>query len=578
MKSFYSSHSMVIRVSLRSSYYLVMICSLLGLACEEARKIQLKPSNGSMMELDEMIEQNLDPIDQVLAEEAFATIPTGHTALRRLTLEQIKHALQDVLGSDILVPNVAEPAVVQNGLVAVGASIASFSSRGTNSIEQMAYTVAQQAMDEAHRQQSVTCIPQANRDDQCARDVMTRLGLKLWRRPLQEEELVELIDLVGKASDVLNDFYAGIEFGIARLIQAPHFLFRTEIGQAHASDDEVHYFTSYELASRLSFLLWNTTPDDELLAAAKNDLLQDRVELLAQAERLLTSDRIRVGIRAFFNDFLELRELEELRKDPDTFENYSSKIPQDAREETLKLLEYITVDTSSDIRSMMLSSFSFINPVLATVYQVPAPNPTGFAYVDYPSSNMRSGILTHVSFLALHSHAIDSSATLRGKAVRSTLLCQEIPVPPVDVDTSIPEPSAEQQTLRQRVAHHLTEPSCAGCHALTDPIGLGLENFDALGSWRTLDHGAKVDASGQLDGVDFQHPQDLAQAIAEHPNFLPCLMQKLSAYAIGRPIQSQEEEWLNTLIDRFDTHNYQVRPMLRELIASPLFRTAGHPQ
>ena len=178
----------------------------------------------------------------------------------------------------------------------------------------------------------------------------------------------------------------------------------------------------------------------------------------------------------------------------------------------------------------------------------------------------------------MHAHAIHSSATLRGKAVRTVLLCQEIPIPPVNVDTSIPEPSAEQQTLRERVTQHLTDPTCAGCHKLTDPIGLGLENFDAIGSWRTLDHGAMIDPSGELDGTPFETPQELALAIARHPNFAPCFTRKLSAYALGRSLNTEEDAWLEILTQRLDFHQFRLLPIIKELIMSPLFRRAGTPQ
>jgi hypothetical protein len=552
----------------RLNWVMIMMIIATGLGCKEAKRRQLDPPNGS--------EQS--NMTELLGETDFTEGTHGATALRRLTTEQISRSLHDVLGDHLLIPDVAEPAVVQGGLVAIGSSIASISSRGVGSIESLAYTVADQALAEAYRDDLVPCRPQGQRDDDCATQFVERLGLKLWRRPLESDEHQELVELAGTAAESLSNFYSGLAFALARLIQSPHFIFRTEIGIENSSTDSRRQFTDYELASRLSYFLWNTCPDQALLDAAAAGDLSTREGLITQTERLLASPKAREGLGFFFNDYLNLWKLAKVRKDSDTFENYSGDLPTYAREETLRLLAYLTFDEQSDLRDMMTSQVSFINPLLATIYRVPAPDPDDFAYVELPEDNQRAGVLTQVSFLTMHAHAIHSSATLRGKAVRTILLCQDIPIPPVDVDTSIPEPSTEQQTLRERVAQHLTDPTCAGCHQLTDPIGLGLENFDALGSWRTLDHGAVIDPSGELDGLEFTNPQELALAIATHPNFSPCFIQKLASYALGRPLVSDEEAWIEVLSTRLTHHQFRLLPMIKELIVSPLFRGAGHPQ
>ena len=200
-----------------------------------------------------------------------------------------------------------------------------------------------------------------------------------------------------------------------------------------------------------------------------------------------------------------------------------------------------------------------------------------FTYVELPKSGDRAGLLGHASFLSLHAHAVSSSATLRGKAVRSILLCQHIPVAPVDVDTSIPEASGNTLTLRDRVAEHLENPSCAACHELLDPIGLGLENFDGMGRYRTLDNGAMIDPAGTLDFTDFSNARELSQAIGEHPDFTRCMVRTLGRYASGRLEVEEEEAWLDTLDDRFEHHDYRVRAWLLEIVMSPLFRSAGAP-
>lgn len=474
-------------------FILISACLMTMMSgCKEPRRLQLQSQ----------IEQTAGESEgsELLSEEAFPDGENGDTALRRLTEKQIFRSLRDILGAHLLIQGIAEPDVVQGGLVAIGSSIASLSSRGVDSIEELSYSVAEQALHEDHRDELVSCRPSSIRDDECATEAIVTLGLRLWRRPLVVEEIQELVELAGGAAETLTDFYSGLEFALARLIQSPHFLFRAELGEEGESANEQRRFNDYELASRLSYFVWNSCPDQILLEAAATGALSTEIGLIEQTERLLSSPKAREGIGGFFEDYLNLWKLKKVRKDSNSFENYSGDLPQDAGQETLRLLEFLTFDEQSDFREMMTTQASFINPLLATIYRVPAPDPDGFAYVEFSEDNQRSGVLTQASFLSMHAHAIHSSATLRGKAVRTVLLCQDIPIPPVSVDTSIPEPSPEQQTLRERVAQHLTDPTCAGCHKLTDPIGLGLENFDAIGSWRTLDHGAEIDPRGELDG------------------------------------------------------------------------------
>ena len=234
--------------------------------------------------------------------------------------------------------------------------------------------------------------------------------------------------------------------------------------------------------------MWNTTPDHELLSAGEAGELETREGLFNQANRLLESDRARAGVRNFFSEFLQLYELEHLSKDPTIFEQFNDQLGQDAIEETLSLIEYMVFDLEADYRELMTTRETFVSPRLAAIYNIPAPSPDGFAYTQLPEDDARAGLLGHVSFLAGHAHQVSSSATLRGKAVRTILLCQSIPAPPVDVDTSIPEPSGDALTLRDRVAEHLRIPLALHVTLMTDPIGLGLENFDGLGRWRDKDN------------------------------------------------------------------------------------------
>ena len=503
----------------------------------------------------------------------YIDVQPGPTSMRRLTLEQLESSVHDVFGAHVVVPAIAEPDVAVGGLVAIGAGQTSFSPRGTESIESAAYSIARQALDGAHREALLGCTPSGTRDDACAGDAITRIGRLAWRRPLEVDERTALVEVAGEAAETLGDFHEGMAFALAALVQAPQFLFRVEVGVG--ADDGTRRFTDFELASRLSYFLWNTTPDAALLDAAEQGALSTDEGYRLQAERLLNDPRARDGVRAFFVDHYRLYELEEMKKDPGVFEHYSTDLGHEAMEETLRVLDEIIWETDADYRDILTTPVTYVTPLLAAIYTIPAPDPDGFARVTLPADRQRAGLLGQASFLGAHAHRVSSSASLRGKAIRTILLCQSVPAPPVNVDTSIPEPSGTTRTLRERVAEHLEDPTCAGCHTFIDPIGLGLENYDGIGRWRDRDNGAEIDASGNLDGVEFQTPRELGQVVREHPSFAPCLVQTLTRYALGRRETGNERLRLMQLVRRFEARDHRIRPLLMDLVTSPLFREAG---
>ena len=426
-------------------------------------------------------------------------------------------------GENIVIPEVSEPDLSLGGLLSVGAASTTYSPRDVESLEDASFAVAEQVMDtEELRSALVPCEPSGTTDANCAEQFVREFGLRAWRRPLTDEEVTRIARVAGTAAETLDDFYDGLEYAVAALLQSPHFVFRVELGESGDFDE-------FALASRLSFFLWNSMPDDELFAAAESGELATDEGLRAQAERMLASPRARLGMRNFFSEMLHLYELEELVKDPTIFEHYNTLLGPDAMEETLLLMEYVVFDGQTDYRDVMTSRETFINPRLASIYRVPAPVREGFGWVELPEEEGRAGLLGHASTLNLHAHSVSTSATRRGLFIRQVLLCQEIPPPPVDVDTSIPEPTGETPTLRDRVAEHLENPTCAGCHLLLDPMGLALENFDGVGRWRDTDNGAVIDTSGDLDGTDFTDAVELGEVIRNHRDFAPCLVRTMTA-------------------------------------------------
>jgi hypothetical protein len=479
-------------------------------------------------------------------------------------------SINDLFGAKLAIPPTAEPDFIAGGLASVGAGTTTFSPRGIESFEQVAFTVARLAMEDVTvRKRLLVCEPESAVDGQCAEAILEPLARLAWRRNITAEELTRVVSVATKASEVLQDFEAGLEFGIAAVLQSPFFLYRFELGEDGALND-------YEVASRLSYFLWNTTPDSELLDAADRGELTTAEGLRKAAERLLSDSRSRLGLRRFFTEFLHLDELDSLSKDPNVFEFYTADLGESALEETLRLIDYLVFDLDADYRALLTTTTTFVNPTLAALYNIPTPTSEGFARVNLPDEGPRAGLLGHAGFLAAHSHPVSTSVTLRGKAVRNLLLCQEIPIPPVDVDTSIPEPSGTAPTMRERVAEHLESESCAGCHMLTDPIGLGLENFDGVGRFRLKDNGHAIDPTGTLDGVYFTDARHLSAAIASHPDYLRCVARMMTRYAIGRVETPTElETHIATLTNRFISSGARIQALAVEVVLSPMFRLAG---
>ncbi len=492
--------------------------------------------------------------------------------LRRLTSAQFVNSIHDLVGEDVFVPGAIEPDQRLGGFEAVGASTTAVSPRGVEQYEAAAYDIAEQALSPDRRDAIVPCTPGGTADADCAEQFVASFGRRAWRRPLTSAETTRLVGVAGTAAETLGDFHAGLEFAMAALLQSPDFLFRVELGE---DTPDGRRWTDWEMAERLSYLFWNTTPDDELLDAAAAGELTTDAGLSAQVDRLLESPRARDGLRAWFADLMHLADLDTLYKDPGVFEFMSDSLGPSAREETLLGFEHLVFDDGGDIRDLMTTRTVHVDRELAALYDVRAPSRDGFAATELPESSMRRGLLGQVSFLAGQSHPVSSSATLRGVFIREVLLCQVMPGPPAGVDTSIPPVTEATRTLRERVANHLLDEACASCHILMDPIGLGVEHFDGIGRFRALDNGAEIDASGDIDGTSFADAADLGRVIRDHEDFVPCVAKNLARYANGTVEGGGQFESLAWLADELSADDHRLKTFLPILATSSLFRAAG---
>jgi hypothetical protein len=387
------------------------------------------------------------------------------------------------------------------------------------------------------------------------------------------------VQMAGAAAAALGDFYAGLQSVLSSLLLSPEFLFRIETAEPDPGAPGRLRIDSVSMASRLSYLLWNAAPDEELLAAAeRGDLVDD--ELLAiQVDRLLASPRLADSARAFFADVYGFSDIEQglVRKDPALFPAFSQAMIDDAREQTLRVVTAHLLDDDGDYRELFTTRRSFMTRALGLVYRVPVPLAAGWQPFEFAADSGRAGLLTHVSLLALYSHPGRSSPTLRGKFVREVLLCQDVPPPPGDIDFSkfADAQSGTLRTARERLQAHVANEACAGCHSLMDPIGLGLENMDGIGIYRAAENGAAIDASGQLNGVPFADAADLGRVLSRDPALGPCFVDTLFKYAVGRDIDPGEADFLAYLHQRGEQSGYRLRELLRLIVTSAAFRTTS---
>jgi hypothetical protein len=496
------------------------------------------------------------------------------SALRRLTVAQYQNSLRDLLGEGITLPDDLEPDTVINGFTSIGAARISLSSRATEQFETTALAVARQALtDPARRAALVTCTPAGNVDDACARQFVTEFGRRAWRRPLTAEEITRWATVGTNASQTLGNFWGGLEYALAGLLQSPHFLYRQELGAADPRNPARLVFNDWELATRLSYFLWNSTPDSELLDAAAAGLLSKGTGLATQAERLLASPRAREAVQVFFGDLLHLTELDELQQSTTTFPQVTATLGVSMRSETLQVLDDLIFGQDADYREIFDTRTTFVNGELAKLYGVTAPSGTAFAKTTLPDTGVRAGLLGQGSFLALNAHATTTSPTLRGKFIREVLLCQAIPPPPPDVVTTLPEDpdSGTPRTMRQKLQVHREVASCAACHQVMDPLGLALENFDAIGAYRTTDAGQTIDPSGDLDGARFSGPRELATLLKQHPDVASCIARSLYRHATGHVEAGGEEPAVTTLATELQANGYRFRSLMLGVVRSAGF-------
>jgi Protein of unknown function (DUF1592)/Protein of unknown function (DUF1588)/Protein of unknown function (DUF1585)/Protein of unknown function (DUF1595)/Protein of unknown function (DUF1587) len=413
----------------------------------------------------------------------------------------------------------------------------------------------------------------------CARTILLALARRAYRRPATPEDVETLLGFY-KQGRTEGAFEHGIEMAVRALLTSPTFLFRIEqepVRSVRLQPDrgDAYRISDLELASRLSFFLWSSIPDEELLDAAARGRLKDPAVLERQVRRMLADRRSQALVNNFAAQWLYLRNLDSARPDSRLFPDFDDNLRQAFRRETEMLFESV-VDEDRSVLDLLRADYTFVNQRLAKHYGIPNVYGSHFRRVELGKDHVRGGLLGHGSILTVTSYANRTSPVNRGKWILENLLGTPVPPPPQNVPPLAENsPGAKVLTVRERMVQHRANPVCASCHQLMDPVGLATENFDAIGRFRTLSEaGTPVDASGGLpDGSTFEGAIGLRKAVLNRPElFVTTLTEKLMTYALGRGMEYYDAPAIRSIIRTARPNEYRLSSVVLGIVKSTPFQ------
>ena len=509
---------------------------------------------------------------------AAATAPAPTQLLRRLTHSQYNNTVRDLLGdysrpADRFPPedfvNGFKNQVRTQGMPPLLAELYSAS----------AEKLALNAFRAGDVNGLVPCKPASARDSTCRDQFLKRFGLRAFRRPLTEIELRRYVALFNAQATRTGRFLDGARVVVEAMLQSPKFLFHAESGP----DGQ---FRDYEVASRLSYFLWDTMPDQHLLDAAASGQLRTREDLERMARAMLAEPAARQAADEFFAQWLRFDRVVGSVKDRRRYPEFTPELAAMMVHETRTLLGNL-VWSDGNFMEAFTADYSFLNSDLAKLYGVPAPSGE-FELVKFPATAKRTGILGQASFLTSTAGPVETSPTARGIFIREQLLCQHVPNPPPGVNTEVPEPTPDKPlAMRQRMQVHMESPMCSGCHRLMDPIGFGLENYDAVGRWRDMEliefgtgrSATKkvelpIDSHGEIAGIpnsSFSEPVQIGRVLAGSRACQECVVKQLFRFAFGRLEARSDRDTVREAFTAFRESGFKFKELLVALVRSPQF-------
>jgi Protein of unknown function (DUF1592)/Protein of unknown function (DUF1588)/Protein of unknown function (DUF1587)/Protein of unknown function (DUF1595)/Protein of unknown function (DUF1585) len=498
----------------------------------------------------------------------------GTVSIHRLNSTEYDNTVRDLLGDTTRPAAAAFPADDTSYGFDNNGDVLSISPLLLEAYDTAAQTLAANALSGPSRATIMICDPQTGADP-CARKILGGFAKKAWRRPVTDQELGELAAMIGVATAQGDGFEVGIQLALRAILASPNFVYRAEVDPDPASVTP-HPLGDYELASRLSYFLWSTMPDDALFAAADGaKLTGDPAELGRQADRMLADPRAQTLVDDFAMQWMTAG-LDEVKPSTATYPTFDPDLRAAMVGETREFMRSFLFGDVSFL-DMIDANYTYANARLATHYGLPGVTGTDIVRVPLDPGTHRGGILTHASVLTLSSVVNRTSPTRRGRWVLTNLLCSPPPPPPANVP-SLP-PQTDATTLRQLLEQHRKDPACSGCHSLMDPIGLGMENYDGIGAWRTTDKGHPIDATGALTGAGspggepFDGTMQLEPLIKADPRFATCATSKLFAYAVGRaPAGDADTCRMKALTDAFKGKSYRMKDLVKMVVTDDAFR------
>jgi len=516
-----------------------------------------------------------------LPESCRGSVDPGPGPIRRLTRVEYNNTIYQLLGdnsrpADAFPPD-EESAGFDNQATTLVVSPL-LAEHYTNAAAQLAATHGPELLADLP-----ACLGNDVDQDACLADAevfVHRFGKLAHRRPLHDDEVATYLDVFVQGTGLGEGSYSardGVELVIETMLQSPHFLYRIEFGMPNPEDADVVELTSYELASRLSYLLWNTMPDAALFEAADADQLRTPAQIEAQARRMIAAPRAREAVKNFHRQWLRLDEIRpRITANGKSFEiypDYRAKYLPMWQAETELFLDYAIFEQNASVDQLFTASYSLLNQELAEFYGVEGPIGDEWVPVELDPSKY-AGFLTQAGLLALHAKPDRSSPIHRGKFVREVLLCQS-PPPPPDVVPEAPSVD-ESKTTREQFTQHSEDDLCAGCHQLMDPIGFGFEHFDGIGRYRETEWGLAIDASGELLGTDVDGPYDgvveLASRLAASDQVKDCIVRQWFRFGYGRVETSADACSLDTIRQAFAAADYHVEELIVALTMTDAFR------
>ncbi len=484
-------------------------------------------------------------------------------------------------------PGMGAPQTISLDLRLDGARIKRFEVPETTAIEFLAvsgpYNVTNRG-ETASRAKIFICRPASEKEESsCAKKILATLARRAFRRPVTDADVNPLLAFY-EGGRREGDFDHGIQNAIEALLVSPDFLFRAERDPKNAAaSGAIYRLNDFELASRLSFFLWSSIPDDELLSLAEQGKLKDAAVVEQQIRRMLDDPRSQAFVSNFGGQWLHLRNLETTKPDPDVFPNFDESLRQAFRRETELFFESVLRENRS-VFDLLDADYTYLNQRLAEHYGIPGVYGSQFRRVALAEKTRatRGGLLGQGSILTVTSYPNRTSVVQRGKWILENLLGAPPPPPPPDIPDLKPK-SADGRLLsmREQLDLHRANSICASCHARMDPIGFALENYDGIGKWRTIDAGLPIDASGKLpDGTKFTGPAELKKILltGHRDEYVATVTEKLLTYALGRGLEAYDAPAVRTIVRQAAQENYRLTAMISAVIKSTPFQMRRTPK